>query len=321
MLVDIKTACGEIKNHDDFLIFAHQKPDGDTLGASFALMWALLKTGKKARIFCADEFPERYGFICGGYIPDKSFEPQYVIAADVANPNLISDKPVPYSDKVDLCIDHHKSNTMYAKMTVLDEKSASASEVVLKIIKELGAEIDSRMATAIFAGISTDTGCFKYANVTADTHRAAAMMIDAGAEHAMVNKLIFDTKTRGMLMVDRMMIETTQFYADSKIAITVLRADVYEKYGVTDDELDGISSFPIRIEGVYAGITVREKSDGSCRASVRSVSPVDSSRICGNFGGGGHTNAAGCTINCATEEAVSRIVAAAEDELKKSGII
>lgn len=321
MLVDIKTACREILSHDNILIFAHQKPDGDTLGASFALLRALHSLGKKARVFCADGFPVRYGFICGGYVPDESFEPKYVIAADIASAELISDAPVPYSDRVDLCIDHHKSNTMYAKMTLLDVQAPAACQVIIEIIEGLGVSVDSVMATALFAGLSTDTGCFKYSNVTAQTHRAAALMIDAGAEHAKVNKLMFDTKSRGMLKVDRILIETVKFYEGGKIALSVLPADIGAACGVNEDELDGISSFPIRIDGVLAGITVRAKPGGTYRVSLRSVMPVDSSLVCSKFGGGGHTNAAGCTMKGELDSVVSGITEAAREELKRHGLV
>lgn len=321
MLVDVKTACSEILSHDKFLIFAHQKPDGDTLGASFALLRALLSLGKKARVFCVDGFPDRYSFICGGYMPDESFEPEYVIAADIASAGLISDTPVPYSDRVDLCIDHHKSNTLYAKMTLLDVQAPAACQVMIDIIEGLGAAIDSVMATALFAGLSTDTGCFKYSSVTAQTHCAAAKMIEAGAEHAKVNKLMFDTKSRGMLKVDRILIETIKFYECGKIALSILPADISSACGVNEDELDGISSFSIRIDGVFAGITVRAKPCDTYRISLRSVSPVDSSLVCSKFGGGGHTNAAGCTMKGSLDDVISGITAAAREELERHGLV
>lgn len=321
MLIDKKAACDEILAHDRFLIFAHQKPDGDTLGACFALLRALHSLGKKARVFSADGFPARYGFICGDYTPDASFEPEYVIAADVASAGLISDTPVPYCDKVDLCIDHHKSNTMYAKKTLLDADAPAACQTMVEVIEGLGVTIDSAMATALFTGISTDTGCFKYASVTAKTHRAAALLIEAGAEHGKINKLMFDTKSRGMLQVDKLLIETVRFFECGKIAMSVLSAGIGEAYGVTDDEMDGISSFPIRIDGVVAGITVRAKPNNTYRVSLRSVVPVDSSLICSKFGGGGHANAAGCTMKGELDDVIGRITTAATEELKRHGLV
>lgn len=321
MLIDIKTACDEIRSRDNFLIFAHQKPDGDTFGAAFALLWALQDMGKKARVFCADGFPGRYKFIYDKYTPDLSFDVEYVIAADIASAGLISSAPVPYSDRVDLCVDHHKSNSLFAKMTLLDATAAAACEIMLKIITELGVNIDSRIATALFTGISTDTGCFKYSNVTAETHRAAALTIDAGAEHAKVNKLMFDTKSRGLLMVERFLTETIEYYEDGKIAVAVLPVDVADVYKVYDGELDGLSSFPVRIEGVFVGITVRIKAEGSHRVSVRSAPPVDASLICSKFGGGGHANAAGCTIAGTLEDVTSNILAAVVEELKRHELV
>ncbi len=321
MHIDIKTACERLLQNDDILIYAHQKPDGDTLGASFALLWALERLGKRARVECVDGFPERYSFVYGDYSPNMSFEARYFVSVDIASASLIDSKSDQYNDKIDLCIDHHKSNTLYAKETLLDTEAPAVCQVIFEIIRELGVAIDKHIATALFTGISTDTGCFKYSSVTAKTHRTAADLIELGADHGRINKLMFDTKTRGMLMVDRLMIETTTFYCADRCALAVIPADVSEKYGVSEEELDGISSFTVRIDGVYAGVTVRVKADDTYRVSLRTVSPIDASKICANFGGGGHMNAAGCTLTGNLYDAINSIIASVEEELVRNELI
>lgn len=317
MLIDVRAACALLKSHDNILILTHQKPDGDTLGASFALLWALEALGKKVRVHCTDGFPARYDFIYGEYTPDESFEALYLVAVDIASLPLIGSNFEIYEGKIDLCIDHHKSNTMYAKQTLLDETAPAASQIMYEILLELGAAIDKRIADALFTGLSTDTGCFKYSNVTSKTHRAAADMIDFGADHSKINKLMFDTKSRGILKIDRLMLETISFYFDNRCALIVLPVDITTKYGVSEEELDGISAFPVRIEGVMAGITVRIKPDDTYRISIRTVSPVDASRICSLFNGGGHMNAAGCTMSGDIDDIINKILAAVEEELEQ----
>lgn len=316
MLTDIKTACEELLIHDNILILAHRKPDGDTLGSSFALLYVLQSLGKKARVLSGDGFPDRYSFLYGKYVPDMSFEPEYLVAVDVAGLSLLGpDAEEIFGGKIDLCIDHHKSNALFAKHTLLDASAPAAAQLVFEVISGLGVNIDSRVASALFTGLTTDTGCFRYANVTAKAHRTAAELIECGADHAKINKLMFDTKTIGAMMVNRMMIENVKLHFNGRCALVVLPADVTERFNVSEDELDGISAFPVRIEGVLAGLTVRVKEDGVYRTSVRTVSPVDASKICEKFGGGGHIGAAGCTLNGSLDDAVSRLLAAVEDEI------
>lgn len=320
MLIDINSACKLLMEHDNILILAHQKPDGDTLGASFALMWALKSLGKRARVECSDDFPKRYGFVFEGYEPDTGFDPEYTVAVDIADASLIGPDDMPYANKINLCIDHHKSNTMYAEKTLLDVKAAAVSETVYEVVAAMGAPIDRRIANAIFTGLATDTGCFKFSNVTAKSHYIASKLIEHGAEHAKINKLIFDTKSRGVLMIERLMIETTAFYYNDRCAVAVLPADVSDKFGVGEDGLDGISSFTARIEGVMAGLTIRAKPDDTYRVSVRTSSPVDASRICAAFGGGGHMNAAGCTLHGELSGVMNSLLTAVKGEFNRHGI-
>lgn len=319
MLIDVETACREILSRDNILILAHKKPDGDTLGSSYALMAALDSLGKRVRMQCADGLPERYSFLYGDYAPDMGFEPEYCVAVDVASLSMLGDGIGEiYGGKIDLCIDHHKSNTLYAEKTLLDANAPAAAQLMFEVINGLGAQVSPEIASALFTGIATDTGCFKYSSVTAKTHRAAAELIGLGADHAKINKLMFDTKSIGAMMVDRMMIETVKFYFGNRCALVVIPSDVAMRFNVSEEELDGISAFAVRIEGVFAGVTVRMKDDGTYRVSLRTVSPVDASKICALFGGGGHSNAAGCTMTGPLEDAVSGLLAAVEAELKET---
>jgi len=318
MQIDVKTACEKLNAADNILILTHQRPDGDTLGAAFALLHVLIAAGKKARVSCHSGFPARYGFLSGGYAPDESFSPEFTVAVDVASLPLLCDDFEKHKGKIDMCIDHHKSNSMYAKFTLLDTDAAAACEIVYELIKGLGGKITTAVADAIFAGITTDTGCFKYSNVTARTHEIAADMIRFGANHAMINKIMFDTKSRGLLMVEQMILKNTKYYFDGRCAVIFLPSGLNERYQVLDDELDGISSFPARIAGVVAGVTIKASEDlsGKFRVSVRTASPVDASKICLSFGGGGHANAAGCTLAGTLEEVTEKLLAAIQKELE-----
>jgi tRNA pseudouridine55 synthase len=324
MTIDFSTAAKLLKGADNVVILAHSKPDGDTLGSAFALLFALERMGKTARVQCADEIPGRYRFICPDYAR-KDFEPGFIAAVDVAEPKLLGKLADSYKDKIDLSVDHHISNTLYAAHTLLDATASAAGEVVLRLIDELGVEVNAAMADALFTAITTDTGGFCFANTTAETHRAAVRLIECGANHTDINRLLFDTKTRGRLKLDRLMLETMRFELEDLCAVIEIPHDIKEKYGIVEDDLDNISALPRMAEGVLAGVTIREMRNETtgktyCRVSVRTNRPVDASVVCGALGGGGHANAAGVMIHSETAKARVKILEQIRRELVRHGL-
>jgi len=315
MLINTQAACKLITQQDNILILSHQKPDGDTLGSAFALLYALEQLGKTARVECCDGFPERYHFIMGADYTPKEFEPAYIVTVDIASTQLLGSLEPLYAHRVDLCIDHHKSNEMKAPNILLDVQAPAVTQMMYKVVLGLGAEIDRPIANALYTGLATDTGCFKYDNVTPITHRVAADLIEAGAEHANINKLMFDTKSRGRLEIEKILLNNLEYFLDGQCAIITVFAGTPEKYAVTEDELDGISAIPRRIEGVKAGVTIRERWDGTKRVSLRTGDGLDASRICARLGGGGHMNAAGCTLSGNREQVKHILVREIEKEL------
>ena len=307
MLINAKQAADMLKAADNILILTHAKPDGDTLGSAFALLFALIQLGKTARVECADEIPARYRFICPDYTPAE-FEPDFVVSVDVADVFLLGTLVKVYKDKIDLSIDHHKSNTMYAANTLLDAGAAAAGEVVLRVIDALGAEISEDIANAIFTALTCDTGAFRFANTSAFTHRAAARMIECGAAHCEINRAMFETKSRERLALERLALESLRFELGGMFASITISHDIKERLNVKEEDFDGISAMPRTIDGVFAGVTLRESDKGGVRISMRTKNPVDASRICMAFGGGGHPNAAGATVNAPPEKVYARVL-------------
>ena len=314
MLIDCKFAAKLLMEHDNIVIFAHRKPDGDAIGSAFALLHALESLGKKARVECADPILHgRFLTLFKEYVPAE-FDAEYLVTVDVADMDLLAGAAEKYGRKIDLCIDHHKSNSCYAGHTLLDAEAAAAAEIIYYVIKEMPVELTPQMADAIFLGLTTDTGGFRFSNTTSCTHIVAAGVIAAGADSAYINRLMFETKTKGRLKVEKLMLETMQYYFDGRCAVIFFENRLAEKYGIVEEELDGASSFPRTVEGVMAGVTIREKDDSTYRISLRTHSPVDSSRICAHFGGGGHMAAAGCTMEGKYEEVLGKILGAVEKE-------
>lgn len=307
-MTSLKEVALFLKNHDNYRILCHHNPDGDTIGSAFALATALRKIGKKAHICCSDDFSEQYNYMINGEEVNKDIPYETVVTVDIADKQLIGGKYNELGDNVDLLIDHHYSNTRYAKNCYVDSTAAANCEIIYDLICELGVEIDKHMADCIYTGLSTDTGCFRYSNVTERTHLVACETIKAGADHAGINKVMFETKSLRRIKIERMVLNSLQLYYDDKLATLFLTQDMMKKTGAREDELEGVAAIPREIEGVLIGILFREKPDGSIRVSLRTNEPVDASAICAAFGGGGHKRAAGCTFNTSIEEAREKIV-------------
>lgn len=303
----LESAAKTLLSKDKILILTHRSPDGDTIGSGYALAMALRKLGKSVKVDCTDPFPEKYS-----YFTDKleklEFDEEFVVSVDIADTKLLGEKLSDYADKIDLCIDHHGSNTKYAKEYYVEASAAAAAQVIAKLIRLMNVEFDKDIANAIYTGITTDTGCFRYTNVTAETHRIAADMIDCGAESGMINRLIFETKSRSRLEIERRVMDSIQFYLDGRCAIAYATIDMMKESGAVDSDMEGVSSLPRQIEGVMAGITLREKNNGKFKVSVRTTDELNASAICANFGGGGHKAAAGCMITGTLNEAIEQII-------------
>lgn len=306
-MITLESAAKTLLSKDKILILTHRSPDGDTIGSGYALAMALRKLGKSVKVDCTDPFPEKYS-----YFTDKleklEFDEEFVVSVDIADTKLLGEKLSDYADKIDLCIDHHGSNIKYAKEYYVEASAAAAAQVIAKLIRLMNVEFDKDIANAIYTGITTDTGCFRYTNVTAETHRIAADMIDCGAESGMINRLMFETKSRSRLEIERRVMDSIQFYLDGRCAIAYATIDMMKESGAVDSDMEGVSSMPRQIEGVMAGITLREKNNGKFKVSVRTTDELDASAICANFGGGGHKAAAGCMITGTLNEAIEQII-------------
>lgn len=314
MNITLEQAAQLIKSHDNFRILLHRFPDGDTIGCGYSLCAALQSLGKKAVVMCSDKVSGRFGFITG-IVQEQQFEPQYTVSVDVADSKLLGELNELYGDKVDLCIDHHPSNSGFAKNTFVDADASAACEIVYKLIGLIGAQVTADIAAALYTGIATDTGCFKFSNTTANTHIIAAELIKKGIDYAEINRVMFDTKSKSRVLVERRALDSVEFHCDDKIAIMTVSRSMIDEAGADDSELDGITSLPRQIEGVIIGITLREMRNGKFKVSVRTHAPISASELCSNFGGGGHERAAGCQIDDTYENAKQQLLKAAEDML------
>lgn len=316
MKIELSQAVKLLREHDDFLILCHSHPDGDTLGCGYGLLRALRLMGKRANVRCEDPIPRKFSLSCD--IPEvQDFEPKYIVSVDVADEKLLGENvQKEYGGKINLAIDHHSKNAEFADYLYLDASAAAACEIIYQIVCELGVVITKDIADCIFTGISTDTGCFRYSNTTPRTHYFAAKAMEYGADAEKINKIMFETKTKQYAVLERMVLESLQFYCDNKLAIIAITQDMYEKSGCDESECDGIASLPRQIEGVLVGVTVKERSKGDYKISVRTCAPVDASQICAKMGGGGHIRASGCRLQGDLDSVIKTIIENASEFVK-----
>lgn len=297
-----------LRREDDFLLLTHRRPDGDTVCTAAALCRALRSLGKRA-FLCRN--PEITGRFMPYYLPyaaPEDFTPGTVVSVDISAPAQFEESQRIYLDRICYVIDHHRANKLVSsKGRLVDENAPATGEIVFYLINELGAQMDAEMAELIYIAVSTDTGCFKYANTTAETHFIAGACIQRGFDLYAVNNEHFEKKTIARSRIERLVYEGLSFRRNGRIASIFITQKMRAETGATDDDVDEFSSIPRQIEGVDAGITVYEQKDGSMKISLRTTSAVDASEICAVFGGGGHTRAAGCTVYGTVEEAIDRV--------------
>lgn len=312
--ITVQQAAENLLSADNVLLLCHKNPDGDTLGSAGGLMFALKKLGKMCAMCCNDEIPQKYDFLnletfSGQFIPD------YIVAVDVADTKLLGDKLVEYADNIDLCLDHHPSNTGYAKAVCCDGALPAAAQLVLQVVQIMGVELDENIANCLYTGLMTDTGCFKYSATTAETHIAAAELLKVGAWHDFIANRFFMSKSRRTIALEKHALNTLEYYFEDRCAVIELPLTILNEVGAQQGDVEGISAMPRTIEGVDVGITIRQISESVFKVSIRTNANANANEIAAGLGGGGHTKAAGCEVMGSMESVKNAILREVETAL------
>ena len=282
-----------LRAHDNYLLVTHQRPDGDTLGSASALCHALRRLGKTAHLYKNPEITEMFvPFVSPYYVPE-GFVPETCVSVDVAENKLLA---CGFEGKISL-------------------NSAACGELVLALIDALVGGPDKTEADLLYIAVSTDTGCFCYANTNSATFRAAARLCDAGADLPLLNKIFFRTKSPARLALEGMVCSSLRSYRDHAINIAVITLDMLRRAGVTEDDCSDLASLAGQVRGNRVAITVRELSVDPPRSkvSLRTDGGVDASQVCARFGGGGHKMASGCELDLPPDETADAVRRAVEE--------
>ena len=313
-----REAAALLRGHNHILILTHRRPDGDTVGCGAALCVALRQLGKTAWMLYNPDITDTNGVYAQGLWAPEDFVPEFVVAVDIAARSLFFPGSEQYIDRVDLAVDHHPSQEFFAAQTCLEADKAACGEIVYEICRELG-EITPQVALPLYAAISTDTGCFVYANNTANTHRVAAALIDTGIDYFSVNKRHFRTKSRKRLALEADLLSHMEFFHEGKGVFMSVPLSLMEQIGATENDAEDLSTLANLVEGVDCGAVLRELKPDVWKLSLRTGADgrVNATEACRLLGGGGHAMAAGATVEGTLPEVKEKILAAI-DAVKRS---
>lgn len=300
-----------LQTHDDYLLITHARPDGDTLCSAASLCSALRRMGKTAYLYPNRETTEKYLPYVQSYFAPAGYTSGTVVSIDTADKEMFAKG---FSGTVDLAIDHHASNSGYAELSLVCPDRAACGELILELIRELCGDVTEEEATLLYIAIATDTGCFQYMNTTADTLRAAAQVVDCGADNGRLNVTFFRSVPRSRIVLEGLIYRDMRFYREGKIVIAAVTEQMLNDSGVTENDLDDLAGLAGRPEGSIVSITVKEKTPTTWKVSMRSKPEVNVSDLCARFGGGGHAMAAGCVIDGDLETVIDRILAVIDEE-------
>lgn len=305
----VQEAAARLRQMNNVLLLTHVRPDGDTIGSAAALCQALRDMGKTAYLLYNPEITDTYAPYAEPYWASEGFVPEHIVSADIAALNLLPDNAAAYASRVELTIDHHGSQEFFAAETCLDADAAACGEIIYRVIRELTA-VTPAIALLLYVAISTDTGCFVYANTTADTHRIAAELLKTGIDVGPVNKVLFRTKSKTRLAMEARMVADMELYDGDRVVVMSIPLSLRRELHATEADIEELSSLAALVEGTDCGITLRELKPGRVKLSLRTGPRVDACAVCQRLGGGGHTAAAGATVDGTLEDAKALILKA-----------
>lgn len=316
----VQDVANELKKPLPTLITCHVKPDGDSIGSAFALKALLSVMGSRAWVICAEECPDRLRFLLdeeqNSILPSSipsDFTEMRIIAMDIASPMQAGALFEAYGDRYTMMIDHHGRGTPFADHWIEADASATG-EMIYKlacVFLESGVidEIPTAAASAMYAAISSDTGCFRYSNATPDSHRAAAELIALGIDSAEINRRLYMSVSFLQLSAEHEGFTRLQLFQNGRIAAITFPYEVKTALGLRDEHTETLIDVARVIEGVEVAFVLKQSTEAPMfRLSMRSAVDFDVSEICAIFGGGGHKRAAGATIEAPSMEEALKLV-------------
>lgn len=309
----VQEAAALLRQQDNILLLTHRRPDGDTVGCAAGLCAALRRLGKQAWVLPNPDITETNRVYVQDYWAPEGVEPDFVVSVDIAARQLVFPQAEVWFDRIGLAIDHHPSFEGFGTAQCVDPSRAACGEIVYEICRELG-EVTAEVALPLYAAVATDTGCFVYANTTANTHRVAAELIAVGIDYYTVNKRHFRTKSRKRIALEADLLSNMRFFQGGRGVFMSASRELMERVQATEDDAEDLSTLAGMIQGVDCGAVLRELRPNEWKLSLRTGANgrVSANQVCKLLGGGGHAMAAGATLEGTLEQVEARILEAVE---------
>jgi phosphoesterase RecJ-like protein len=291
-----------INKGERFLITTHIDPDGDAIGSSFSLYWALDSLGKKPFVYMRDSIPYMYEFLprpprlLHKHLTDDYYDA--VFALDCGNLFRVGDGHDRLNERGALInVDHHTTNETFGVVNVINPRASSTAEILYKLYRSLKIPMTFNVAVNIYTAIFTDTGSFRYSNTNSEAFLICEEMVRCGVSPSHVAEMVHENHPKERYFLLREVLASLEMYNGDTVALARVTQEMLHNTGTSKEYTEGFVEFIKEIRGIDVAILMREINDHRYKISMRSKGNTDVAQLCSRFGGGGHRNAAGCTID------------------------
>jgi phosphoesterase RecJ-like protein len=308
-----------IRVNHSFLLTAHEGPDGDAVGSTLAMASLLRKLGKDVHVHFRDPVPELYSFLPGVLsvsesIPDQDFDVAVVL--DIGERRRAGEAFCNFKRiKTVINLDHHLACENFGTLNLIDPSAAATGVLVYRVASTMGYAIDPETALCLYVAIITDTGSFRYSNANREAFTIAGEMIEAGVNAWDVAEQLYENQPRKRLELLARCLPTLEIIKNGLAASVTVTLDMYADTGADAELTDGFVNYPRSIRGVEVAIFFRQLSEAKVKVGFRSKGKVNVAVFSAAMGGGGHHNAAGCTVDGTLEEVKSKVYALVDEIL------
>jgi len=323
----LKEAAAFIRDRDDFLIVSHVQPDGDAISSTVTVAWALEKLGKRYTMLNEGPVPSRLRFLWksseihamddADQAESAATPRQYrnVICVDCADYGRVGRSEQWFAPDAELLnIDHHPTNNGFGRVNLMKFHAAATAEILFELLDELGLEPDVDAATAIYTGLLTDTGGFRYSSTSPLVMAMASRLLQAGVNGPELAEHLLERMTPGQLRILQRGLSRLELSEDQRIAWLWVTSEDLEETGATNEDLEGLVNYPRNIEGVEVGLLFKQNGQQSVKVSMRSAGKVNVAEVAQRFAGGGHVRAAGCRFTDPLPDAIRQTI----EEVRKA---
>ncbi len=309
-----------VEKKDRFAITSHVRPDGDSLGSSLGLYWLLRALDKEVEVTMRDMAPHAYQQLPGAAAirvtpaVDRPYDAVFVIeCSDIDRPGLID-----LEKQFVVNIDHHSTTALFGAINWIDSTASAVGEMIYNLCKATGVRVTKEIAECVYTALLTDTGSFHYSNTTERTFKIASELVRTGVKPAKTAEAIFGSYQWPKIELLSLVLATAKRDETGHIAWMEQTLEMQEQTRASEEDADGFVNYPLSVGEVEATALFKECSPGVYRTSLRSKGDVNVAKVAEQFGGGGHRNAAGCTLKGNLESVERQVVPLLQDAIKRA---